>query len=372
VNAGVKENPKSETKEAFPDGFDSRGYRIGDNMFRAFPKIGQYRQTVKYANSKHDPIRGDIPYVGTVKLHGTNAALILTPDNEIKYQSRKRLIDPTNDNFGFARYMYDIGQKDANVILSLFNHFQSHMAHKDYVLDTPLYIYGEWCGQGVQQGVAISQVPKRWVIFAAGFGAPNNGTGRTTWLTPNELKLMISEEHGIYNAFTLPTYEININFTHPELVRNELVDITEAIDKLCPVGKTWGVTGHGEGVVWRPIDPQYISDMWFKVKGEKHAVTHVKKLAAIDPVKVHQVNDFIDMVCTENRLKQGIEHLKEMNMELSRKSTGDFLRWIFNDVIAEETDTLIANDLTQKQIGGKLSQKAREWYFNYIENQYEI
>src|SRR4051812_2981949 len=41
------------------------------------------------------------------KIDGTNAAVIVTDDWEIAAQSRSRLITPVDDNFGFARWVYD-------------------------------------------------------------------------------------------------------------------------------------------------------------------------------------------------------------------------------------------------------------------------
>jgi len=69
---------------------------------------------------------------------------------------------------------------------------------------------------------------------------------------------------------------------------------------------------------------------------------------------------------TENRLKQGLQYLKENGFEVHQKSTGDFLRWIVNDILKEESDTIEASGLEDKKIKALIAQKARQWFFNNI------
>jgi hypothetical protein len=63
------------------------------------------------------------------------------------------------------------------------------------------------------------------------------------------------------------------------------VEITMAVEAECPVGRFFGVlSGVGEGVVWKPVDPLYNEGrFWFKVKGEKHSVTMIKQRKEIAP-----------------------------------------------------------------------------------------
>lgn len=78
------------------------------------------------------------------------------------------------------------------------------------------------------------------------------------------------------------------------------------------------------------------------------------------------IQSFVDLAIQESRLLQGIEKLKEQGKEITEKSTGDFLRWIINDVVKEEEDTIIKNQWDIKKINPIISKKAREWYFKYI------
>ena len=72
---------------------------------------------------------------------------------------------------------------------------------------------------------------------------------------------------------------------------------------------------------------------------------------------------------TEARLRQGTDWLREQGLPLSRKSTGDYLRWLFSDILSEESDTLEASGLSRKDIGGPLSHRARRWLFEWLDTE---
>ena len=83
----------------------------------------------------------------------------------------------------------------------------------------------------------------------------------------------------------------------------------------------------------------------------------------IAPEKAASINEFIGMVMTESRLEQGMSHLSEHGHEHSRKSTGQFLKWVVNDVLKEETDRMEASGLSKGDVTKAASTKAREWFF---------
>ncbi len=90
------------------------------------------------------------------------------------------------------------------------------------------------------------------------------------------------------------------------------------------------------------------------------------KLASVDAEKVASVSEFVESVVTESRLNQGVEYLREQHLPLDQTSTGAFLKWIVNDVMKEEADTMEASLLTAKDVNGHISKKAREWFFAQI------
>lgn len=160
------------------------------------------------------------------------------------------------------------------------------------------------------------------------------------------------------------TWDIEIDFNKPELIQNELIKITEEIEKECPVGKYFGVSGIGEGAVW---DCEYKDNhLQFKIKGEKHSVSKVKTLASVDVEKVESIREFVSNVVTENRLKQGLDYLKQMSLEPINKNVGTFIRWCCVDIFKEESDTIISNQLDVKLISKEISNVARKWYFEQI------
>jgi hypothetical protein len=143
---------------------------------------------------------------------------------------------------------------------------------------------------------------------------------------------------------------------------NKLVAITEQVEAECPVGKNFGVSGVGEGVVWRCTDNP-TSELWFKVKGEKHSVTKVKKLVEVDTVKLGSIVEFVERVVTDARVKQGIDYLSEQGLDLSRKSTGQFLSWFFADIMKEESDVMEKSGLVKKDVSSRIGEKARGMFF---------
>jgi hypothetical protein len=217
-------------------------------------------------------------------------------------------------------------------------------------------IYGEWCGQGIQKGVAISQLPKMLIIFAVRIDDVYQDMEKY-----KDLKL---EDQSIYNIMQFPTFSIDIDFNCPELVQNKLIEYTAGVEAECPVGKYFGISGIGEGIVWESFhnDKRYI----MKVKGEKHQNSKVKTLTTVDVEAVENMNAFIEYAVTENRLKQGIDKMRELGLPIEQKSTGDYLRWVYNDVVKEESDTIASNGIDPKKLGGAVSAKARIFWLNYL------
>lgn len=221
----------------------------------------------------------------------------------------------------------------------------------DIDFENHIAIYGEWCGGSIQKGVALNQLPKMFVIFGVKVD--------DKWIDI----VRHDNEQGIYHIEQFPTFMVDIDFNNPELIQNTLLELTMKVEELCPVGKQLGVEGIGEGIVFTSIDNP---DLKFKSKGEKHSVSKVKVLNSINEEEVNSINEFVEYSVTENRLKQGLDYMKENNIELSQKSTGEYIRWIVNDIIKEELDVIVANTIDLKKANAKISQKAREFYFNNI------
>jgi len=328
-----------------------------------FPKIHQFRQCIRevalrsrfgeVANGKSPEKLPTLTFTGTVKLHGTNAAIVRKPDGSITYQSRLREITLLNDNAGFAWAMTAIGEDFLNQFL------KANLSPGD---DETCIIFGEWCGKGIQKGCAVHQLDKMFVIFAAMLSRED----KSRWV---DLTPFSAPEHRIFNILDFPTYQLEIDFENPAHAQERLQALVREIEACCPVAKVFGVDGIGEGLVWKCSEEGYRSSkLWFKTKGEKHLVSKVKTVAAVDVEKVESIQKFIDMVLTSARLSQGISALIEEGLPVDRRSTGRFLSWIAQDVVSEEKDVIIANGLQMNEVSRQLKNKARDWFFEKIDD----
>lgn len=332
--------------------------------FRPYHKIRQFKDVVRdvqfKANYKGKDENGNAIYedsskpvlmfVGTVKLHGTNAGICYTPKEGIKAQKRSTFLgDRLNAHFGFNQFVQVTKKTEIEIMM--------HKLWETYCSgEEQITLYGEWAGNDIQKGVAISELPKAFYYFDAKVYNPE--TEEERWVSIATHK---SNIEGIYNIYQFPAYNIMIDFNNPSFVQNELAVITENVEKECPVAKQLGVSGIGEGVVWHSY---YKGDkLIFKVKGQKHSVSKVKKLANVDPEVLKNIQEFVEYACTPNRVKQGMQEVNATE----KKDTGNLLKWIANDIIAEETDTLIKNNLEWKQVAKEVSNRARQIFFNEID-----
>ena len=72
---------------------------------------------------------------------------------------------------------------------------------------------------------------------------------------------------------------------------------------------------------------------------------------------------------TESRLNQAIEKVfTSVNQPIDIKKMGDFLKWINNDVMKEEIDTLNDNGLEPKDVNSAISNLARTWFLDKWNN----
>ena len=65
---------------------------------------------------------------------------------------------------------------------------------------------------------------------------------------------------------------------------------------------------------------------------------------------------------TKARLRQGLDHLREMQLPVIRASTGDFIRWVWQDTQKEEADSIAELGLDRAALGKAVSKRALEWY----------
>jgi len=334
-----------------------------------YPSTGQFRQVVKYVqditrykgkDENNAPIfdmGAEMPvveYIGTVKIHGTNGSLVMFEDGKIYCQSKERMLAFGCDNAGFWEAMR---HADLNALFGIVKerYYEIHGCEAPY----PIRISGEWAGGNIQKGVAVNGVEKFFAIFGIQCGEE--------WELIENYDDVKDPDSQIYNILQFKHYSITIDFNRPAEIQNKLIELTEQVEMECPVGLFFGQTGIGEGVVWKPrIDRRLAAtpSSWFKVKGDKHSSSKVKKLASVDTEKLESIKEFVEYAVTESRLEQGVG---EVGLDITK--VGEFIGWINRDIFKEEMDTLKDNKLEMRDIGKEVSNVARKWYINKINSQ---
>jgi hypothetical protein len=294
-----------------------------------------------------------IPVTFTTKCHGTNASRSINVDGEQWSGSRTQIITPESDNAGFATFCHSKNDVFAELFkLIPFNGY-------DYIT-----IFGEWCGTKIQKGVAISELPRMFVIFDIKRSYDNPEDGDNVYATNEEIKLLRSPENQIYNIFDYPTHEIVVDFGNPSLSQNAIIDLTLSVEEECPVGKAFGVSGVGEGVVgsfiWNGIKHR------FKSKGIKHAgVSKVKVLHTVDEPRLRKILEIADQVTPSWRLSQMYKTIQgESDEILERTKIAEFIKLVIADVVKEDLDIIIDAGFELKDVASKISNISKNYFFD--------
>ena len=334
---------------------------------KAYPSIEQFRSTIRSVKDRthwagKDPETGEpifdrlrplptLDFVGTVKLHGTNAGIgHCRSTGETWFQSRSNLVEVGKDNAGFAAHFYG---KDLSALFASVS--------QDW--DT-FIIFGEWCGQGIQKNVGISKLPKMFVVFDV--CRPSQVEGEPAlWADRHEVSFVAMENANVFNIYHFPCESISIDFEKPEIAQNELIRLTTKVADECPVAKELGESGIGEGIVWRCVTPGWADPGYrFKVKDERHATGSgkVKVLAEVDVRAVASYREFAAAVVTDMRCYQAIAELRAAGMKTDRSCLGAFLKWVGGDVVKEEKDVAVASGIDLEKSMKEVSKSARDWF----------
>ena len=179
--------------------------------------------------------------------------------------------------------------REAN-ILELFERVRKAIEKKQDGVEA---VFGECCGQGVQKGVAISTLPKMFVIFGVKVQFCEKEQ-EDEWLDISEMEELRDEDARVFNIHQFGSFEVKIDFNDERSVergRERMEFILEA-EKECPVGQYFGVKGTGKGIVWQVVQCEGVPEMgakymedrfWCKTKGVKH--TEFRKEPKMKKVK---------------------------------------------------------------------------------------
>lgn len=356
-----------------------------------FPSINQFRQVVKEVTERACYIGKDdegkavfdylkpkptLTFTISTKLHGTNAAFCYSEQDSYWTQSRENILTLEKDNMGFAWFC----EQNKETLISIIKELalENNIDLNKYIIS----LYGEFCGSNIQKGVAITGLDKMFVIFEHFKVFPIEPTEdeKSVWVrTISDLDAGVSEgctdfktyynwaespENKIFNIMNFPTKSISIDFNNPERAQNELLKIMEEVEAECPVGKAFGVSGVGEGVVCTYLTADGALTM-FKVKGEKHSSSRVKTSLPVDTEKLNKIDKCIEKICHTWRFAQALREIFGPDYEktLDRSKIGEYIKWVNSDTLKEELDVIAEFGFEPKDVMGKVSQKAKEYFF---------
>jgi hypothetical protein len=331
---------------------------------KKYTDIGQFRNVVDAIQSTHDYIGKDsegkamfqhtspyptVKFKATVKTHGSNCSICKYKDGTYTFQSRESELTLLEDNLQFMNTMQ----------LKDYKKLFENIEFENYCC-----IYGEWVGKKIQSKVAVSKIERTFIIFAIKIDDKYKNIADYPQLSLHSDR--------IYNTLEFPNWDIEIDFNKPEEESNRLMNMVLEIEKECPVGKSLGVIGIGEGLVFEHNEKlRYI----FKLKGDKHAGKSKIKIPRIineeDKEKEKVINIVIKQITPIWRLAQMLESTFNINNggRITRDKLGDYIKNVLNDIIKEEMDIITKNNLTLKELTKPISNIARLYFFEQ-ENKY--
>ena len=160
-------------------------------------------------------------------------------------------------------------------------------------------------------------------------------------------------------------YSHELRLEDVDSLKTRIKELTDAVEKECPFAETLGVSGPGEGIVWKATEWYDTSRYWFKSKSDSFAVSHSEKLPAnaVDKDNRDRLENFAKAIVTENRLEQGWELLARKDMA----GTGAFLKWVIEDCITEERREMDVLDIRSDQLKKPISNIAKRWFWARVE-----
>lgn len=355
-----------------------------------FPSIEQFRNVVKNVQNKAQYKGQDdfgeaimdrhakmptLKFEGTVKGHGTNAGVCCSADGEMWVQSRENIITPMKDNAGFAMFVQ--AREDAfNDLLVTARAIPELRKGTETVA-----IFGEFLGKGIQKGVAVSELPKTFIIFAM---ALVDGDERR-WFTRKEMEDVVDccreyvlrpngkipETSNIYFIYDFPIYNIEIDFENPHNAQNILNEWTEKVGDECPIGKAFGIeSACGEGIVYRCTNQGWEdSGLWFKVKDDRHSNSKVKTLATVDVERFNSINELAERLAHNGRLEQAAQNVFDTlnGGEVDIKKMGEMIKFVMQDIFREDIDIIAESGYTGKELNGPVSKIVRDFVMKQLE-----
>lgn len=326
-----------------------------------------------FDNNIKEPI---LDAIASEKIHGTNAGVSFNNLDGFWVQSSNNILTTEKDNYACAFYANQNEKKWLEIINKLVEEYKIN-------LDThTITVFYEWCGKGIQDKSAVTDLSKRSIVFQHFKVSPIKFKDieeteemieeESVWYETSitkinkevEDKIWVSNnDSDIYNIMNFKHYKLKIDFSRPDLTQNFLIDLVKDIENCSPVGKSFGKENIGEGVV---VTLKFKGNVLrFKVKGEKHSKSKVKKIKKVDSELEQKKIDFANYATPAWRLEQAWQKLFGLNnekIEPDIKFTGDFIRLVIKDIMKEELDILSEKNLEPKQVNSFISKISSKWF----------
>ncbi|KAJ7127014.1 hypothetical protein C8R44DRAFT_874108 [Mycena epipterygia] len=309
-------------------------------------------------------------FLGTVKLHGTNATVVFQNGRKAhpQIQSRSWVIESAQkDNLGTFALL------SAAPLSSLVDQILAVRDQGSHFEE--IYICGEVAGRGVQKGVAIVSLQRFFAIFNIRIDGH--------WVDMRRYKSCSLPEHRIYNVAQYKTFEVDIDFRESTTAVLELMyKYTAEVYEACPFGAAFvddageQITGPGEGIVWTMVGSPFMDRefddtvLWnFKTKGDKFNATIRDPTRAVNQAVASAVAQFADYALAERRFEQGIEYLEGEQARQGKpidgydvKLTGAFINWVSQDAMKEEKNEMDRLGVPEREARRELGFRAKQWY----------
>jgi len=323
-----------------------------------YPSIGKLKDFLYEARKLNET---SFELIGTVKLHGTHADMVIDAKDAIRLQSRNQTdLRPEKDNEGFATFAEPLKQDILALKNAYISRYRALNPSTRLEPTCPVVIAGEFCGGKIQKKVALLQLKKQFVIVSVNV---NN-----TWLPDNEYGDIHNESIGIYNISRAGFFHKTLQLQNPAESEAEINTLVKQVEQECPYVRTFGVSGIGEGIVWKPRTYFSNPELWFKSKGEMLAVASKPRLPASASDNDGRVKSFAEAIVTENRMEQGCAYLKEMGVARDMKGLGRFLKWVVEDCLREEKRDMEEADIKEQNLKPAIVDIARLWYKTKVES----
>lgn len=335
--------------------------------FRPWPKTRKFSDVVsailKSMSTGHVAAGTTFEVFGKPKLHGTNAAIVISPDGTVEAQSRNRKITPTSDNAGFAAWVY-----------------ANQLEWQDYYSPTDtVYLYGEWAGRGIQAGgEAILQLEKAFYPFA--LVVVNEAGEENLLVEPVEILDFFPNLEEVFDGsvrvvpFVGYAGVYDPSGSNAELVHgiNTVTDLVETVDpyvqSIAP-----GTEGFGEGYVWflRTLHRSGAVGPWwpglFKTKTAAHTSGGgggaKRTPVALDTETFNNIRAFVARHVTPARCVQILKEVvgPQPDAQPAMRDIGPFIKALVADVASETELEVAKSGLPWKKVQKALGATAADW-----------